>query len=80
LRKAKVEGAPRPSPELRREHATASAIADVMDAVADIDHIEPHRRRLGLAVPFEFVGDAGIHLGEERKLAGIGKPVRNPLP
>src|SRR5262249_14732628 len=71
LRKAKVESAP--GPELRREHADAGAVAEFMDAVEDIDHIEPYRRRLALAVPFEFMGDAGIDLGEKRKWVGVGK-------
>ena len=71
LREAKVESAP--WSELWREHTNAGTVADFMDAVEDIDHVEAHRCRLGLAVPFEFMGDAGIHLREDWKLARVGK-------
>src|SRR5215467_8168963 len=71
LCEAKVESAARS--ELRREHADAAAVTDFMDSIKDVDHIKAHCRRLGLAVPFEFMGDAGIHLGEERKCIGVGK-------
>src|SRR5262245_21357923 len=71
LREAEVEGTA--WPKLRREHADASAVSDFMDAVEDINHVKPHRRGLSLAVPFDFMRDAGVDLGEERKLAGVGK-------
>src|SRR5262245_56399191 len=73
LSKAKIEGPARS--KLRSEHADASAVADFMDAIEDIDHVKSHRRRPHLAVPFDVMVDASVDLGEERKLAGVGKTI-----
>src|ERR1700730_15419481 len=45
LRNADKEAAARA--ELRREHADARAIPDLVDLVEQVHDIEPHRRRLG---------------------------------
>src|SRR5262245_49236843 len=66
--------------ELRREHADTGSIADVMDAIENVDHVQAYSRRLGLAIPFEFMRDTGIDLDEERKLAGVGKAASQTAP
>src|SRR5580692_5288774 len=35
------------SAELRREHADAAAVADLIDLVEEVDHVEAYRERLG---------------------------------
>jgi len=59
---------------LRSKHTDSGAVADFMDAVEDVDDIEPDRGRLKV-MPFELVRDAGIDLRTERKMAGIGEVV-----
>jgi hypothetical protein len=59
--------------KLRSKHADTGTVANFMDTVEDIDHVKSHRSGFGLAVPFDFMGDAGVDLREERKLAGVGK-------
>src|ERR1700722_18744957 len=45
LRYAEIKAAARPV--LRREHADAAAVTELVDLVEQIDNVEPHGERLG---------------------------------
>ena len=58
--------------ELRREHTDAAAVADQIDAVEQVDDVEPQRRRLGIAGQQELARDTDIELALRRHRADIG--------
>src|ERR1700688_506482 len=60
LRYAEVVSAARAV--LRRKHADAGAVADLVDIVGDIDHIEPDRNRQSVPAMVKLMRDAGIDL------------------
>src|ERR1700760_2329197 len=73
LRDAEIEAAARS--ELRRKHADAGAVADLVDGVEQIDDVESQGGRLGGRYPIEVVRRAEIALGVGRH----GAAVRNAI-
>src|ERR1700682_1463305 len=69
LRNADEEAAARP--ELRREHADAGAIPDLVDLVEQVHDVEPHGRRLVRRDDVEIVRQPDIDLGIGRHMIGI---------
>src|SRR5581483_10167037 len=77
LRDAAEKSAARPV--LRREHADARAVPDLVDLVEHVDDVEPHRGRLHhRARPLELVADAEIELLVERQRVGVGEAAPQP--
>src|SRR5258708_308777 len=71
LRDAKIEAAG--GAELRREHADAGAVPDLVDLVEHVHHVEPQRGRLGRRDNVEIMRYAHIDLGIGRHVIGIGE-------
>src|SRR6202021_2550545 len=73
FREAEEEAAARS--ELRREHAYAGPVPDLVDGVEQVDDVETNGHRLGIVRQQEFALDADIDLGVGRHRADIGVTV-----
>src|SRR5580698_215556 len=73
FRNAEEETAPRTI--LRREHADAGSVPELVDGVEQVDDVETNRHRQRIVRQQEFALDADIDLGIRRHRADIGVTV-----
>ena len=64
---------PAPRPVLRREHADAAAVAELVDRVEGVDDVEAHAQRFRVAAEFELLNQPEVDLRVRRHVVQVGE-------